>query len=81
MSGPETRPELNYRSTAGRVEPETNGESPEFVPVTLPQYEARFSVERDTGEPIVSVTIVGSPRLVDQIMHSVSDAFREEVET
>jgi hypothetical protein len=52
----------------------------ESTPVHLPQYEARFSVERDSGESIVSVTVVGSPRIIDLIMHSVSDAFREDVE-
>lgn len=73
MSGPATRPNaFEYLGEVAENEPE---------PVTLPQYEARFSVERDNGEPIVSVTIVGSPRIVDQIMHATSDAFREEVET
>lgn len=67
MSGPATR---SFGLSAG-VEPE---------PIELPQYKARFSVERDSGEPIVSVTVVGSPRIVDLIMHSASDAFREEVE-
>lgn len=78
MSGPATRPTVVEAAEAFAA---TSSETPEFEPVTLPQYEARFSVERDSGEPIVSVTIVGSPRIVDQIMHSVSDAFREEVET
>lgn len=76
MSGPATRPngvqsaDVEYTGPV-RIEPE---------PVILPQYEARFSVERDSGEPVVSVTVVGSSRIVDQIMHSASDAFREEVE-
>lgn len=88
MSGPATRP-TNFMNTNGRVEPAelpegfeyTPVKTPEFEPVVLPQYEARFVVERDSGEQIVSVTIVGSPRIVDQIMHASSDAFREEVET
>lgn len=67
MSGPPTRPA---------------DEAPEFEPVSLPRYSAQFYVERQgTGEHIVSVTIAGSPRIIDQIMQSVSDAFREEVET
>lgn len=74
MSGPATRPTNGVVEYLGALKDE-----PE--PVVLPQYEARFSVERDSGEPIVSVTIVGSPRIVDQIMHAASDAFREEVET
>lgn len=87
MSGPATRPNVVDAAdvfAATSSEPrdmEYTGPISEISePVILPQYEARFSVERDSGEPIVSVTIVGSPRIVDQIMHSVSDAFREEVE-
>lgn len=79
MSGPATRPTIGDFMAA--ITPKATVETPEFEPVHLPQYEARFSVERDNGDPIVNVTIVGSPRIVDQIMHTVSDAFREEVET
>jgi hypothetical protein len=68
MSGPAQRPAIVPDGTT------------EFEPVVIPQYTAQFSAHRADGESIVSVTIVGSPRIVDQIMHSVSDAFREEVE-
>lgn len=76
MSGPATRPNGIESSEVEYIGPVRN----EPEPVILPQYEARFSVERDNGESIVSVTVVGSPRIVDQIMHSATDAFREEVE-
>jgi hypothetical protein len=77
MSGPATRPDEDPRESVNKMHP---GFYTESTPVQLPQYEARFSVERDSGESIVSVTIVGSPRIIDLIMHAASDAFREDVE-
>lgn len=77
MSGPATRPDEDPKETVNKMYP---GFYTESTPVQVPQYEARFSVERDNGAPIVSVTVVGSPRIIDLIMHGVSDAFREEVE-
>lgn len=77
MSGPDTRPPFVLSSNEaprGEFEPE------EFPRVVLPTYDARFSVTNSEGEGVLSLNVVGSPRIVDQIMHAATDAFREEVE-
>lgn len=65
------------KDTVNRIYP---GFFPEPTPVVLPVYVATFTVRRDSADPIVTVTIKGSARIIDLIMHSASDAFREDVE-
>lgn len=50
-------------------------------PIALPQYEARLSVtSTGTDATVISVTVTGSSRIIDQVLHAATDAFREEVE-
>lgn len=72
MSGPATRPNVVDASDAFTTM--------SSEPVQLPTFEARLLIANDEGETIVSVTAFGSSRVVDQIMHASTDAFREEAE-
>lgn len=75
MSGPATRQNV---VDAADVFAATSSVEPE--PIRLPTYEARLLISTAEGETVISVTAFGSSRIVDQIMHGASDAFREEVE-
>jgi hypothetical protein len=76
MSGPATRPNVVDASDAFA----TTSSEPMYEPVQIPMYQVSVTFSTSEGRTVLHATVNGTARSVEQIMHTVSDTFREEAE-